>query len=398
MNHGTRLFTAARHRSTLSAEVRRHLGVLAVILAAIFSPGHTWTNPSHWSPDGLFYEAQRLEVGGAAAQNARNRVFFTDPGYVHARDDAFPIGSPTRAALLNHPWVEYSAAFYRRRWAVPLAAEAISPLFGQRSLLLVSLAGYVAFAVLLYGWLRIRFPSLVSAAVTIAALRLLPLREWSFLPLTDSWGLAVLLVSTYASYCVLTASRRWLAIFFPAMAVLAFTRDNGIVLIVAALVLALLYRRREGWLLAGAGIAATLPAWLAFGVPARTQLSYILNEYQPATGGWAFVARHYPRGLADLLSHDRTYVLNHVGVGLFFVAGLLVLLWRARTKDAYTQLVCAAAVGGVAVLLMTPNPTGTGFRLELVLLPPVTCGIAYGLMAASAHLRALPRRAGSERG
>ena len=98
--------------------MRRHLGVVAVLVAAIFSPGHTWTNPSHWSPDGLFYEAQRLEVGGAAAQSARNRVFFTDARYAVARDEAFPKGSPTRAALLNHPWVEYSAAFYRRRWAV----------------------------------------------------------------------------------------------------------------------------------------------------------------------------------------------------------------------------------------------------------------------------------------
>jgi hypothetical protein len=126
--------------------------------------GHRWTRPPHWSPDGLFYEAQRLEVAGASAEDARTRVFFADPRYRAARDHAFPPQSPTRTTLLNRRWVEYSAANYRRRWAVPAAAAAISPLFGQRSLLIVSLVGYVLLAALLYLWLRLRFGALVSAA------------------------------------------------------------------------------------------------------------------------------------------------------------------------------------------------------------------------------------------
>jgi hypothetical protein len=361
---------------------------------AVFTPGHVWTDPSHWSPDGLFYESQRLEVGGATAQEARSRVFFTDPAYARARDDAFPVGSPTRSALLNRPWVDYASAFYRRRWAVPIAAEAISPRFDQRSLLLVSLAGYVAFGVLLYGWLRRRFASWLSAVSTIAALRLLPLREWSFLPLTDSWGLALLIVSLYAAYRVLTRSPRWLAAFAPTMAVMAFTRDNGVVVIVAAVVLALVYRRREGWLLAATGIAATLPAWLAFGVPAREEISYTLNDFQPAPGGWGFIARHYPRALVDWLSSDTTYVSDHVLVGLFFILGLVSLLWRARTSDAYAQLMCAVVVGGIAFLLVNPNATGTAFRYELVLLPPAACGVAYLLAAAAARLQEVGRKVG----
>ena len=41
-------------------------------------------------------------------------------------------------------WVAYHAQFYERRVAVPAAAEAIEPVAGERAILTVSIAGYVA--------------------------------------------------------------------------------------------------------------------------------------------------------------------------------------------------------------------------------------------------------------
>lgn len=362
--------------------VQRAVGRLAlpaVLVAAAVFVGHWWTRPPHWSPDGLFYESQRLEVAGASAEDARTRVFFADPRYRAARDDAFPPQSPTRSTLLNRRWVDYSAANYRRRWAVPAAAEAISPLFGERSLLIVSLVGYVVLAALLYLWLRLRFGALVSAAVTVVTLSLPPLREWSFIPLTDSWGLALMLAALYAAHRVLARpGKAWLVAFAATTAVLSFTRDDGIVVVVAMLAVALLYRLRRAWWLAAAAVASTLPAVLAFGVPASREAAYILNDYQPAPGGWGFVARHYPRGVADWLSHDRTYLLAHVGVAVFFAAGLLLVLANAGATDDFARLAVGAAIGGILFLFLIVNPPGTAFRLELVLLPAAAAGIGYG--------------------
>jgi hypothetical protein len=370
------------------------LALPAVLVAAVVFVGHWWTRPPHWSPDGLFYEAQRLEVAGASAQDARTRVFFADPGYRAARDDAFPPQSPTRTTLLNHRWVDYSAANYRRRWAVPAAAEAVSPLFGERSLLIVSLVGYVVLAALLYLWLRLRFGALVSVAVTVVTLSLPPLREWSFIPLTDSWGLAVMLAAFYAAHRVLARpGKAWLVAFAAATAALSFTRDDGIVVIVATLAVALLYGRGRAWWLAAAAVASTLPAVLAFGVPASREAAYVLNGYQPAHGGWGFVARHYPRGLANWLSHDKTYVLAHAGVAVFFAVGLLLVLAHGRATDDFARLAVGAAIGGIVFLLLIVNPPGTAFRLELVLLPAAASGIGYGAAAAFGYVQALRRRA-----
>lgn len=363
---------------------RRLVFAAAVALAAGLFPLQHWVRPPHWSPDGLFYESQRLEVGGVPAQQARRRVFFSDPRYRQARDDAFPPSAPTRAALLNRRWVEYSARFYRRRWTVPLVAAAVSPLFGIRSILLVSIAGYVAIGLLLYAWLRLRFAPTASAATAIAALALPPLREWSFSPLTDSWGIVLLLAALYAAYRALAGrERRWEAAFVASMLVGAFTRDTGLVVIVALAVVGLVYRRRGALRLAAAGAVATLPAILAFGAPAVAQLAYILDGFRPAPGGWGFVAHRYPRGALDWLSSDATYLRDHLGTALFLLGGLLVVALRSRTRDAYLELSCGALIGSAAFLLIVLNPLGTAFRLELVALPAAAVGVASVFEAAA---------------
>lgn len=201
-----------------------------------------------------------------------------------------------------------------------------------------------------------------------------------------------MLAAFYAAHRVLARpGKAWLVVFAAATAVLSFTRDDGIVVIVATLAVGLLYRRRRAWWLAAAAVASTLPAVLAFGVPASREAAYILNGYQPARGGWGFVARHYPRGLANWLSHDKAYVLAHMGVAVFFAAGLLLVLAHGRVPDDFARLAVGAAIGGIVFLLLIVNPPGTAFRLELVLLPAAAAGIAYGAATASGHLQALRR-------
>ena len=58
---------------------------------------------------------------------------------------------------------------------MPLAAAAIYPAAEERSLLYLSLAGYVAAVLALFGLLLLRFRLVVAAAVTAAAALLPPL-------------------------------------------------------------------------------------------------------------------------------------------------------------------------------------------------------------------------------
>ena len=68
---------------------------------------------------------------------------------------------------------EYNEPFYERRVAVPLAGAVLYPIAGDRSLLYISLAGYVASILALFGFLLLRF-RLAAAAVFAAAPFLAP--------------------------------------------------------------------------------------------------------------------------------------------------------------------------------------------------------------------------------
>src|SRR5205823_3701606 len=109
-----------------------------------------------WGTDSVFYEAQVLELEGADAAEARRQAIAVYAGAGASEDELRP--------FRNERWVSESARNYRRRWAVPVAAAAASPIFGDRSLLLVSLAGYVATGIALFALLRRRFGQLPSMA------------------------------------------------------------------------------------------------------------------------------------------------------------------------------------------------------------------------------------------
>jgi hypothetical protein len=359
----------ARHVTTRAGFAAGLVLVLAVAVAISWS---RWGGPPRWSPDGLYYEAQRLELQGASAQRARNLVFFESPRYRSARVEAFRIERDPAYArrIWTRRWVEYSARFYRRRWSNSIAAAATSGWFGVRSLMVVSLAGYVAIGLMLYVLLSIRFGWRIGAGVAASALTLDPVRLHSFIALTDSWGVALLALSLAIAYRFVVGSARWLAAFVPLVTVLAFTRDNWIVLVVAGVVLAL-YGHRRGWVISGAGAAAALPAVILFAAPVREELAYTLNRYQPTSAGWGFIARKYPWTLVHSELVNGLYVLRHPFTGAFFLLGLIVVLVGYRSSDAYLQVMVAAIVGGIAYLLINPNWDATRFRFELVLLPPV---------------------------
>jgi len=373
--------------------------VVVIVVAAMTLSWDGWHGSARWASDPLFYEAQRLEIRGEPAEQARERVFFSDDRYIGARNEAFRVHTVAVArSPLTKQWVDYSARFYRRRWTVPAAAAALNALFGLglRSLQMVSTAGYVALAFILFILLRLRFSALLSTVVVVLALSLDPLRAHSFIGGTDSWGLALLGGALIALHRGRDGRRRWLLLFALIIALLAFTRDDGVVAVVAAAVLAGFYRWRHGWLMAAVGIAATLPALLAFGAPARQELAYTFNHFQPTSAGWGFVLRHYPAALlSEQRSNARTLVLHHPFTGVFFAVGLLAVVAAMRTKDDYLQLACAAAAGGVVFLLLNPNPDGTDFRLELVLLPAAAIGAASTLHDVSkfsrVELRGNPR-------
>ncbi len=91
---------------------------------------------------------------------------------------------------------------------MPLAGAALYPLEGDRSLLDISLAGYVASLLALFALLMLRFRLAVAAGVTIAASFLPALVHHSSFPLTDSWGLALETSAFAAAILTLDRGRR----------------------------------------------------------------------------------------------------------------------------------------------------------------------------------------------
>ena len=110
---------------------------------------------------------------------------------------------------------------------MPLAAAALYPAAEERSLLDLSLAGYVAAVLALFGLLLLRFRTRRRRGCDAAAAALLPpLTHHSSFPLTDSWGLALETVALGAAILSLRRGLAWLPLWIGAIAVLAFTRDS----------------------------------------------------------------------------------------------------------------------------------------------------------------------------
>jgi hypothetical protein len=360
--------------------------VAAVLAAVAFGvTAGALSDPVEWTPDGLFYQARSLELRGHDHGDALRDTFQGPLGAELRRRDPTHSGDPA--------WVAYNAKFYERRVAVPLAAAALEPAAGDRAILDISIAGYVATILALFLFLLLRFRLAVAAAVALATIALPALSHHARFPLTDTWGIALEIGALAAGLLVLDRGPRWLPAWIACLLVLSFTRDNTWIPILAAAGVALHLRSRDAVLLIVTGLAAVVPALLLFAVPARELLAMMLNGIEPAPdGSWGFIAQQYPGALADFLQANGGYVRDGAWYSAaYLVGGLgLLLLFSLRGKRTPTDVfLLGGACASVALILALP--VFSAFRLELVCLPMAAFGLAHGLEWAVGRATALYR-------
>jgi hypothetical protein len=324
------------------------------------------------------------EVRGAGQEEARARAFSTD----------FADQVAERAPQVADPaWQEYSAPFYRRRWVVPALAAAAYPVAGdEHSLLAVSCLGYLLLGPLLFLLLRRRFSDPVSATVAGLCLLLPPVRYYTTLPMTDSWGLLLEVGALLAALLALERGGRWFAVWVATVLALAFTRDLGVVALAGVALVVLVRRDRRSVAVLGSGIAAAMPAYVLFGVPLVKQLAWMMHDFKiPADDSLSWVTAHYPSLIVDVLHHDAVYPgglrfhLFWYAVEAAMLAIVLVTVVVAPRRDDYFLLQRGALVGAIAPLLLAGGYTG--LRVELAFLPAVAIAAAYVLDGAVRAVR-----------
>ncbi len=363
--------------------VRTVLVGLALAVLALATIHGSFERPVRWSPDSLYYQAQLHQFRGDSRERAFERVFEGPISERLRRVDPEHIGDPA--------WVAYNERFFERRVAVPLAGAAIEPLAGERSLSIVSIAGYVAAIVALFCLLLLRFPLPVAGAVAAATAVLPAVSDNAPLPLTDTWGLALVSAALAAAILSFERDRRWLVLWAAAIFLLAFTRDSLWVPVLAAAFCAWRWRSRTGLLLVGAGVAAALPALLLFGTPMRELLAFAVSAFRPnPDASWLYIAERYPDALVELVRGNVGFVRRGEWyTGAYFAAGLPLLFLLARgSADRAATYMRAAAVAGLLYVLAVP--LFSAFRLELVFVPAAAFGLAAGLQRLVALVRARP--------
>jgi len=353
---------------------------LALAAIALLSMSDTLGNPVRWTPDGLFYQARSLEIQGVDRQESLARTF---QGPLAAELRAI---DPTRSGDMD--WVSYNAQFYERRVAIPAAAAALEPVAGERAILDLSVAGYVAAILAIFALLLVRFSLPVAAAVALATIALPALSHHAGYPLTDSWGVALETAAIACGILALERSKRWVIGWAAALLLLAFTRDSVLILVCASAWLALTQRSRVSFWLLGTSVAATVPVMLIFSMPTRELLAMMLNDVQPDPGAsWATILGQYPAAIVDMLQADGGYVRDGAWLtAIYLLTGifLLFLLARGPRASSATTMLKAAAFAGAAYVVAIP--VFSAFRLELVLVPMAAYGFGFGLEWAGAKV------------
>lgn len=396
------------------------MGPLALIaaLGLVLSWG-AWSTPVRWTPDALFYEAQSHEITGTDAATAREDAFFGPVG-----------GSIKHGAerISDHQWVEYAAPFFRRRWVTPIAAAAIRPAFGQRSLVAVSVIGYLLCGLGAFLLLRRRFGETVGFITAVAVLAFQPLRTWSVYPLSDSLGVAALFAAAFMGCRAQTGSRWRIAFWMGSVAFLAFTRDAAAIPVFAAAAFALMDRSGRSFVVAATGALPALAAAMLFGAPLRSTMAFTFSGNKiPADDSWSFVMHQYGHfarwmiltdfpvldclplvaasvgaiallalpsasarasrlrrrvvaGLVvaiglDLVLYDHLRIYGEpLPPGVMLLICLLPLFIPASSDDTLVRFARAGAVGAIAYLFVLPQYTD--LRLGLVLIPFAAVGVA----------------------
>ena len=358
------------------------IGIIAAALVALscLAVWPAFHDPVEWTPDALYYQARVLELRGE--DNALDKVFEGPLAAELRKRDPGHTGNKT--------WVDYNKPFYERRVAVPLAAAALYPVTEERSLLDLSLVGYIAAVLALFGLLLLRYRITLAATVAAAAALLPPLTHHSSFPLTDSWGLALEIVALGAAILALERGLGWLPLWIGAIGLLAFTRDSMWIPILAVGWLALRSRSRVPVTLFATGIAAALPALLLFTTPVRELLALLVNDSEPSSDtSLGFIAGHYPGALVELVRANVGFLRRGEWYTTLFLVGgvltLLLLVWRRpETRNRATTLMTAGAVFALGYVLAAP--VFSAFRLELVFVPMAAWGIALTAERVAARL------------
>jgi glycosyltransferase involved in cell wall biosynthesis len=354
--------------------VRTALAVISLTVLAAISMATHWAGPINWETDGLFYQSKVEEISGTDAATARHQVF-TGPLSNYERQ--LEVETPSEPHRVSDPaWVEYSSGFYARRLLLPAIAAAMQPVFGVRSLQLLSLLGFVLVPGLLFLLLRRRLPFAISGAVAAATILWPPLRAWSVFPLTDSTGLALLIASLLFGVLAADRGRRWLVPWFLSVLALAFTRDLAFMPVISAVCLLAVRRDRISVALVGSGIAASLPALAVHSVSLSESLAYVFaNHTIPADTSWGSVLADYPGNLGHIFGRYLDYASGHPLVVAAALLGIAAAFVLAPRRDALTLLVWGTLPG--YLLLMAIGPAFSAFRYELVLVPLMALGYAY---------------------
>lgn len=356
------------------------------MLVAVGVSLHAWIQPVEWKdPDTLYYQAKTLSYRGEDERAALFRAFHGPLAdeILAAERESIRKNPDFQRHYTNPTWIEYSSRFFHRRIFVSLAAAAVYPIFGLRSVLTVSLLGYLLLSVALFALLRRRFKPLTAGLVTVACLLAPPLQEWSFIPMTDSWGLLLETCALLAAVLVYDRGESWLAAWIGAMALVSITRDTSIIPLVAVACLCLHQRDRRSLLLLGSGVVAILPALLLWGnVSIRENLAFAFSGFNPpAEDSWKFVLHYYPQNLENLVRSDFDYGSKLGLEGPFWYLGLAIALvgagimvWRLRRADPFFRLATYSLLGAVVYVGLFGRYSE--MRQELAFIPGLAVGLA----------------------
>jgi len=346
---------------------------LALLGLAVALSSRVWSSPIRWTPDGLAYQAKMLEYAGLPARTAEAQAFALRLRVTAAN------GGETLTSRANFA---KDMRWFRRRIVVSAVAARLRPILGQRSVLAVSLASYVLLGVALYVFLRFRFAPLYAAGSAALALLFPPLQRWSFDPLSDSAGLLCVVLALTAAMLTIRRGRRWLPLWIAVVAIGSITRES---IVVPVLTAGLLAARRTPRTMALflTGVAAMAPAMLFLRFPLRLSFAEVAahqlhQRVDTSTLGlmkdWALLAARQP--LWD-------FATEPFWTSLLLIALAMVVLTRERSTCS--RMIRSAALAGW--LYLASFPFITGLRLEFVLLPAATFGLALLAEDVSATVR-----------
>lgn len=370
-------------------DLRRLVPLLIVFAIGLLASLHAWIEPVEWSdPDGLYYQAKALSFRGEDERPALREAFASPIADEVLADEREALRSdPDRERQFTNPeWINYTSRFFERRLFVSLMAAGIYPVFELRSVLTVSLIGYLLLSLALYAFMRRRFSPWVSAGIASICILAPPVRDTAFVPMTDSWGLLLETGALLAAALTYDRSERWLWGWIGAMALLSITRDDSVVPLVAVGCLLLHQRDRRSLLLTATGVASILPAILIFGnTSIKENLSYAFSGFNPPyEETWNFVLHYYPENFRTLVSADASYG-THLGVeGVLWYFGLAVALYglfllvkKLPRPDSFFRLAAYALPGAALYVLLFGRYSD--LRQEIVFLPPLAVALALAV-------------------